>query len=45
MKKTHDILLEARKALPALTGSHERKNAALEAVAKRLLSQALTSMN
>ena len=39
MKKTHDILLETRAALPALTASRERKNAALEAIAARLLSE------
>ena len=39
MKATHDILLETRAALPALTASRERKNAALEAVARRLLQE------
>ena len=39
MKKTHDILTETRSALPALTASRERKNAALEAIAARLLSE------
>ncbi len=39
MKATHDILLETRAALPALTGARERKNAALEAIAARLLSE------
>ncbi len=39
MKKTHDILMEARTALPALTASKERKNAALEAIARRILSR------
>ena len=36
MRKTHDILVETRGALGALTGARERKNAALEAIAKRL---------
>jgi glutamate-5-semialdehyde dehydrogenase len=39
MRKTHDILVETRAALPALTVSKERKNAALEAIACRLLSE------
>ncbi|MBO5543326.1 MAG: glutamate-5-semialdehyde dehydrogenase [Oscillospiraceae bacterium] len=39
MKKTHDILVETKAALPALTASKERKNAALEAIAARLLSE------
>ncbi len=39
MRKTHDILVETRGALPALTVSKERKNAALEAIACRLLSE------
>ncbi len=39
MKKTHDILLETRAVLPALTASRERKNEALEAIACRLLSE------
>ena len=39
MKKTHDILLETRAALPALTASRERKNAALEKIADRLLAE------
>ena len=39
MKKTHDILVETKAALPALTASKERKNAALEAIAVRLLSE------
>ena len=37
MKKTHDILVETRRALPALTASKERKNLALQAIADRLL--------
>ena len=32
MRKTHDILLETRAALPALTASSARKNAALLAI-------------
>ena len=39
MRKTHDILVETRAALPALTGAKEKKNAALEAIACRLLSE------
>ena len=39
MRKTHDILVETRAALPALTASKERKNAALEAIASRLVSE------
>ena len=39
MKSTHDILLETRAALPALTASHERKNTALAAIADRLLAE------
>ena len=39
MKATHDILVETRAALPALTGARERKNAALQAIAARLLSE------
>lgn len=39
MRKTHDILLETRAALPALTASRERKNAALEAIAVRLIAE------
>ena len=39
MRKTHDILLETKAALPALTASRERKNAALEAIASRLLAE------
>ena len=38
MKSTHEILLETRTALPALTASKERKNAALNAVAERLIA-------
>lgn len=39
MRKTYDILVATRAALPALTASRERKNAALEAMASRLLSE------
>ena len=39
MWKTHDILVETKAALPALTASKERKNAALEAIASRLLAE------
>ena len=39
MKNTHDILVETKAALPALTASKERKNAALEAIAARLVSE------
>ncbi len=39
MKLTQDILREAKAALPALAASRERKNAALERIAERLLSE------
>ena len=39
MRKTHDILVETKAALPALTASKERKNAALEAIACRLTAE------
>ncbi len=39
MKATHDILIETRAALPALTASRERKNAALLKIADRLVSE------
>ena len=39
MKNTHDILVETRAALPALTASRERKNTALLAIADRLLAE------
>lgn len=39
MRKTHDILLEARAALPSLSGAAERKNAALAAIAERLVRE------
>jgi glutamate-5-semialdehyde dehydrogenase len=39
MRKTHDILVETKAALPALTASKERKNAALEAIACRLITE------
>ena len=37
MRATKDILLETRAALPALTGARDRKNAALTAIADRLI--------
>lgn len=39
MKSTREVLLETRAARGALTASREKKNAALEAVAARLLSE------
>ena len=39
MRSTHDILVETRAALPALTASRERKNTALAAIADRLLAE------
>ena len=39
MKATHDIMMETKRALPALTASRERKNQALLAIADRLLSE------
>ena len=39
MKSTHEILVETRAALPALTASRERKNTALAAIADRLLAE------
>jgi len=39
MKSTRDVLLETRAALPCLTGAQERKNAALAAIADRLISE------
>ena len=39
MKTTHEILLETKNALPLLTASRERKNAALLAIAERLLAE------
>ncbi len=39
MKLTQDILREAKAALPTLAASRERKNAALERIAERLLSE------
>ena len=39
MKTTREILLETKSALPKLTASRERKNAALLAIADRLLSE------
>jgi len=38
MKLTHDVLVETRAALGALTGARERKNAALLAIADRLVA-------
>ena len=37
MRKTHDILVETRSVLPALTASREKKNTALLKIADRLL--------
>ena len=39
MRATHDILLETRAALPLLTGASNKKNAALAAIADRLISE------
>ena len=39
MKATHDIILEARAALGALSGAREKKNAALAHIAERLISE------
>ncbi len=39
MKATHDILIETKRALPALAASGEKKNAALKAIASRLLDE------
>ena len=39
MRSTHDILVETRAALPALTASRERKNTSLAAIADRLLAE------
>ena len=39
MKNTQDILRETRAALPALTNATEKKNAALEAIARRLVAE------
>ncbi|MCR5825462.1 MAG: glutamate-5-semialdehyde dehydrogenase [Oscillospiraceae bacterium] len=39
MKATHDVILEARNARSALSDSRARKNAALERIACRLLSE------
>ena len=36
MKTTHEILVETKNALPKLTASRARKNAALLAIADRL---------
>ena len=39
MKTTHEILVETKRALPALTASRERKNRALLAIADRLVAE------
>ena len=39
MRSTHEILVETRTALPALTASRERKNIALAAIADRLIAE------
>ena len=39
MKNTQAILRETRAALPALTNATEKKNAALEAIARRLAAE------
>ena len=39
MKTTHEILAETKAALPLLTASRERKNAALLAIAERLIRE------
>ena len=39
MKATHDILIENKRALPALAASGEKKNAALKAIASRLIDE------
>ncbi|MBO5993948.1 MAG: glutamate-5-semialdehyde dehydrogenase [Firmicutes bacterium] len=39
MKATHDILIETKRALPALAASGEKKNAALKAIASSLLAE------
>ena len=39
MKTTHEILTETKQALPLLTASRERKNAALLAIADRLIAE------
>ena len=39
MRTTREILLETKKALPALTASKEKKYAALDAIAKRLIAE------
>ena len=39
MRKTHDILVETRSVLPALTASREKKNTALLKIADRLLQE------
>ncbi len=39
MKDTHEIMIQAKAALPALTASKTRKNAALEAIADQLMAE------
>ena len=39
MKATHDILIDTKRALPALAASGEKKNAALKAIASRLIDE------
>ena len=39
MKATHDILIETKRALPALAASGEKKNAALKAIASKLIAE------
>ena len=39
MKKTKDVLIETKSALPRLSASRERKNLALERIADRLLAE------
>ena len=39
MKSTQEILKETRAALPALTNATAKKNAALEAIAMRLIAE------
>ena len=39
MRATRDIILETRKAAEAFTGARDRKNEALHAIAKRLISE------
>ena len=39
MRSTQEILIETKRALPALTASRERKNQALLAIADRLIAE------